>query len=53
MEEIKWTRSYMEDLNRRLEVAGLPKLVISDDGYVYKDELHKVLGIGIKLEEEP
>ena len=53
MEEIKWTRSYMEELNHRLDSVGLPKLVLSDDGYVYKDELHKNFGIGIKLEEEP
>ena len=29
----------------------MPKLIISN-GFVYKDELHKLLGIGIKLEEE-
>ena len=50
MEEIKWTKSYMESLNDRLEKVGMPKLII-DNGFVYKDELHKVLGIGIKLEE--
>lgn len=50
-EEIKWTKSYIESLNDRLEAVGLPKFIIAD-GYIYKDELHKILGIGIKLEEE-
>ena len=50
-EEIKWTKSYMESLNNRLEAVGMPKLII-ENGFVYKDELHKLLGIGIKLEEE-
>lgn len=40
----------MESLNERLKAAGLPPLIIHN-GYVYKDELHRILGIGIKLEE--
>ena len=51
MEEIKWTKSYIESLNNRLDNVGLPKFII-DNGFVYKDELHKILGIGIKLEDE-
>lgn len=51
MEEIKWTKSYIESLNNRLDNVGLPKLII-DNGFVYKDKLHKILGIGIKLEDE-
>ena len=51
MEDAKWTKSYIESLNVRLEAVGMPKLIISN-GFVYKDELHKLLGIGIKLEEE-
>ena len=51
MEDVKWTKSYMESLNKRLKAVGMPQLIISD-GYVYKDELHKLLGIGVKLEEE-
>lgn len=50
-ENIKWTRSYMESLNKRLESVGMPTLII-ENGFVYKDKLHKILGIGIKLEEE-
>lgn len=50
-EEIKWTKSYIESLNKRLEAVGMPTFVI-DNGFVYKDELHKLLGIGVKLEEE-
>ena len=51
MEDVKWTKSYMELLNKRLKAVGMPQLIICD-GYVYKDELHKLLGIGVKLEEE-
>lgn len=50
-EDIKWTKSYIEDLNERLKAAGMPTFVIRD-GFVYKDELHALLGIGIKLDEE-
>ena len=50
-EKIKWTKTYMESLNERLKAAGMPTFVI-DNGYAYKDELHKFLGIGIKLEDE-
>ena len=50
-ENVKWTKSYFEDFNRRAKAIGLPEVIISD-GYVYKDQLHKLLGIGIKLEEE-
>lgn len=50
--KIKWTKSYIESINERAKAIGFPELVISD-GYVYKDELHRILGIGIKLEEEP
>lgn len=50
--EIKLTKSYMESINERCRAIGFPELVIAD-GYVYKDELYRILGIGIKLEEEP
>jgi hypothetical protein len=50
-EEIQWTKSYIESLNKRLKVFGMPELVIKD-GYVYKDLLHYHLGIGIKLKDE-
>lgn len=50
-EEIKWTESYIRSLNERMEKVGMPKLIIRN-GYVYKDELHAILGIGIKLEQE-
>ena len=50
-EDIKWTKSYIESLNERLKEVGMPTLVI-ENGFVYKDELHKILGIGVKLEEE-
>ena len=50
-EEVQWTVSYMTDLNKRLEKVGIPTLIIKD-GYLYKDELHKLLGIGVKLEDK-
>lgn len=50
-ENIKWTTPYFESLNKRLRAVGMPEFVI-DNGFVYKDELHRLLGIGIKLEEE-
>lgn len=49
-EEFKWTTEYMEALNKRLEAAGLPQFIIHD-GFVYKDEIHQLLGIGIKLKD--
>lgn len=51
IEDVKWTKSFIESINERLEAVGLPKFVV-DNGYVYKDEIHKILGIGIKLEKE-
>lgn len=50
-EDVKWTKTYFESLNKRLEAVGMPKFIIRD-GFVYKDELHATLGIGKKLEEE-
>lgn len=50
-ENITWTRSYIEDLNKRLAQAGLPQFIVKND-FVYKDELHEILGIGIKLKDE-
>ena len=52
MEKIKinWTEDYIQGLNERLKAVGMPQFII-DNGYVYKDELHKILGIGIKLED--
>lgn len=49
-EQIRWTKSYFESLNERLVAVGMPPFIIFN-GFVYKDELHKILGIGIKLEE--
>ena len=50
-ENIKWTKTYIESLNERLKAVGMPQFIIHN-GYVYKDELHMILGLGIKLEEE-
>ena len=45
-----WDLEYMKDLNRRLEEIGLPTFVIDEENkMLYKDELHMILGIGIKL----
>lgn len=50
-DNIKWTKSYIESLNERMKAVGMLPFVIRD-GFVYKDELHALLGIGVKLEEE-
>lgn len=50
-EDVKWTRSFIEDLNRRCKENGMPQFII-EGNMVYKDKLHKILGIGVKLEEE-
>lgn len=50
-ENITWTQSYIEDLNKRLAQVGLPQFIVKN-GFVYKDELHEILGIGIKLKDE-
>lgn len=47
-EQITWTESYIRDLNMRLRRVGLPQLII-ENGFVYKDELHRFLGIGVRL----
>lgn len=50
-EKVKWTQSYFEEFNKRARAVGLPEVIISN-GHVYKDALHMILGIGVKLEEE-
>lgn len=50
----EWTLDYFLALNEKLEEVGLPKLIIDvyeNEAIVYKDELHKYLGIGILLEK--
>lgn len=50
-DEIKWTIEYFKNLNERLANVGMPKLIIDEENkMVYKDEIHKLLGIGVKLE---
>lgn len=48
-EDLPTNKEYYIGLNKRLKKAGFPELVIEGD-MVFKDELHKILGIGIKLE---
>lgn len=50
----EWTLDYFLELNKELKKIGLPKLIIDvyeEEAIVYKDELHKSLGIGILLEK--
>ena len=50
-EKIEWTVSNMKKINERLEAVGMPKFIIDEENMmVYKDYLHMVLGIGVKLE---
>ncbi len=49
----KWTMSDFKDLNKRLEKVGLPKVIIDEEScMVYKDELHRILGIGVKVNNQ-
>ena len=48
-EELPRDKQYYLELNEKLKQYGLPTLVVDDD-YVYKDEIHKLLDIGIPLE---
>ncbi len=50
-EDVKWTRSFIEDLNRRCKENGMPQFII-EGNMVDNAQLHKILGIGVKLEEE-
>lgn len=43
------TEKEWQELNLRLREVGMPQLIIKDC-YVYKDELHMLLGIGLKIE---
>ena len=51
MDNIKWTKSYFEQFNERAKACNMPTVIIAN-GYVYKDEIHQLLGIGIELEQE-
>lgn len=48
-EDLPTNRSYYIALNEKLRQYGLSQLIVEDD-MVFKDELHKILGIGLKLE---
>lgn len=50
-EYVRWMKSYIEDFNERCKKAGFPQFIIDKD-VLYKDELHRLLGIGIKLQPE-
>ena len=47
-EEVVWTEDWFKEFNERCKRVGFPPVII-ENGYVYKDELHKFLGIGVKL----
>lgn len=53
--ELKKIYEYTDDdwryINKRLEAVGMPQLIINN-GYVYKDEIHLLLGIGIKIKAQ-
>ena len=51
MSDVKWTVEYFEDLNKRLNAVGLPQVIIDKEKkIVYKDAIHALLDIGVKLE---
>ena len=47
--DLPTNREYYLELNKRLKEVGLPELIVTKD-FVYKDELHEYLGIGLRLE---
>ena len=48
-----WTVNDVKDFNERLSKVGMPQFILDEENkMVYKDDLHKILGIGIKLKEE-
>lgn len=50
--EIKWTVESMKAINERLRLVGMPEFIIDEENRkVYKDELHRALGIGVSLKE--
>ena len=50
-EEIKWTIEYWKEINERLKAVGMPQVIIDEENkMVYKDDVHMLLGLGVKLE---
>lgn len=50
-EKIEWTVDYFKKFNERASKLGLPTVIIDEKKMmVYKDEIHKILNIGVKLE---
>ena len=49
-DDIEWTVDYFKNLNKRLEAAGMPTVIIDEKNkIVYKDLVHMVLGLGVLL----
>ena len=50
-DDIEWTVDYFKNLNKRLEAVGLPTVIVDEENkMVYKDVVHKALGLGVHLE---
>jgi protein-disulfide isomerase-like protein with CxxC motif len=50
-EKIEWTIENMRNINKRLAAVGMPTFIIDEENkMVYKDLIHQLLGIGVKLE---
>lgn len=47
----KITKSMVDNVNALCKSLNMPQLIV-ENGYVYRDELHKALGLGIKLDDE-
>lgn len=47
----KITKSMVDNVNALCRSLNMPQLIV-ENGYVYRDELHKALGLGIKLDDE-
>lgn len=49
--EEKITKSMIDNVNALCRSLNKPQLIV-ENGYVYIDELHKILGLGVKLDDE-
>ena len=49
---VNWNVSKVKELQERLKAVGMPQFVFDEEErMLYKDEIHKLLGIGIKVKE--
>jgi len=53
LDHVEWTVEYFKKLNKRadeLGCSGLKVIIDEENKIVYKDMIHQLLGIGVRLE---